>query len=73
MAAFTLVQARAKLELWMAADEAVATGQEYEIDVSGTKRKLTRADAGMIQKRIQFWSHVINQKQHGRVRYAVPE
>jgi hypothetical protein len=70
--AITLPQAQAQLAAWLAASAAVATGQEYQIDVSGTRRKLTRADAGEIRKQVAYWSHIVNQKRGRRMRFAVP-
>lgn len=55
MAAWTLAEAQEKLATWMAADDAIATAQEYELYVGNNKRKLTRADAEMVQKKILFW------------------
>ena len=60
MAAITLAMAQAKLTMWMEADDALSTGQEYQIDVSGTRRKVVRADASMIQQRINYWSTMVN-------------
>ena len=72
MAAFTLAEAQAQLAVWKAASLAVATGQEYQIDVSGTRRKLTRVNSKEILDQINFWSHIVNQKQRSRTRFAVP-
>jgi hypothetical protein len=55
MPAFTLVQAQAQLDAWLAASLAVATSQSYEITVEGNTRKLSRADAGEIRRQIDFW------------------
>lgn len=57
MAGITLAQAEAALAAWIAADAAVATGQAYEI--SG--RKLTRADAGEITAKIDYWNSKVVQ------------
>lgn len=51
MAAWTLEQARAHLAQWLAAETAVARAQEYVIG----GMRLTRADAGTIAVRIDFW------------------
>ena len=66
----TLAQAEAKLELWMAADDAVATGQSYSI---GT-RALTRANSREIRDNISFWADQVNKLTRGgiRVRGATP-
>ena len=52
MAGLTAAQAAAGLARWVAADEAVATGQEYSIG----GRSLTRADAKEIRENIDYWS-----------------
>ena len=72
MAAITLDDAKAHLAAWMAADLALSTSQQYTIDVSGTRRMLTRANASEVKERIKFWSHTVNQKTRTRVRYGVP-
>ena len=46
-----LVNAYRHLEMWMRADEAVATGQSYMI----ADRSLTRADAAEIRKNLDYW------------------
>jgi hypothetical protein len=51
MAGITSAQAAAALARWVAADEAVATGQEYSIG----GRSLTRADAKEIRENIDYW------------------
>jgi len=52
MAGITLANAEAQLALWLNADAAVATGQSYEI----AGRKLTRADAGEITNKLDYWN-----------------
>lgn len=52
MAGITLAQAEAQLALWIDADTKVAAGQAYEI----AGRKLTRADAGEITRKIDYWN-----------------
>lgn len=71
MAGITLAQAEAKLATWMAADDAVATGQGYSI--SG--RALTRADAEEIRKNITFWEARVQKLSRGGrgVMHIVPE
>lgn len=51
MAGVTLAQAEAKLALWLAADDAVATGQAYSI----AGRSLTRTDGKLIRENIEYW------------------
>lgn len=62
----TLQQAQEHLAAWLAADKAVATGQEYEIETGGTRRRLKRADAKYIQERINYWSKMVTQLTSGR-------
>ncbi len=38
MPAITLADAEAKLALWLAAEESLATSQSYSIDVDGSSR-----------------------------------
>jgi len=51
MPAWTLEEARARLQMWLDAEAAVATGQSYQI---GT-RNLTRANLNQIREEIQMW------------------
>ena len=57
MAGITLEQAQAKLDLWMAADDAIANGQAYTIG----GRSLTRADASIIDQKIDKWDKRVKQ------------
>lgn len=70
MAGITLAQAQAQLDLWLAADTAVAGGQSYSIG----GRSLTRANAREITEKIQFWERRVIRLSNGnggiRVRYA---
>lgn len=74
MAGITLAQAEAQLATWMAANEAVARNQSYEIG----DRKLTRADASEILKQVEFWDRKVQSLAAtagagaGRVRQGVP-
>lgn len=72
MAGITLQQAQSQLDMWIAADQAVASAQSYEI----AGRKLTRADAAEITNKIEFWAKKVNRLSSGnggsRVRYGVP-
>lgn len=52
MAGLTLSQAEARLQQYLAAEEAVLTGQSYTI----AGRSLTRADLVDIQKGIEIWN-----------------
>ena len=52
MAGITLAIATAKLTLWLAADDALATSQSYSIE----GRTLTRADGQLISDNIDRWN-----------------
>jgi hypothetical protein len=71
MAGITLDQATAKLDAWMAADDAVASGQSYSIG----GRSLTRANAAEIRSNIEFWDRKVARLSRGggiRCRYGAP-
>lgn len=51
MAMFSVELCQRKVDLWLKAEEAVATGQEYQI---GT-RKLTRADLKAVREELEYW------------------
>lgn len=73
MSGITLSQAQTQLDAWIAADAAVATGQSYEI----AGRKLTRANAGEITAKIDYWNAKVVQLSNstlgrGRSRTMVP-
>lgn len=57
MAIFSKSLCEKKLEVWLAAEEAVATGQKYQI---GT-RMLTRADLGDIRKQMEYWAQKLQE------------
>ena len=61
MAGITAAQASSALARWLAADEAVANGQEYTI--SG--RSLTRADAKEIRENIDYWDAKVKELDEG--------
>jgi hypothetical protein len=52
MAIFPKELCKAKLQTWLDAEEAVATGQSYQI---GT-RMLTRADLKQIREQMEYWA-----------------
>ena len=52
MAVFTKELCNKKLNTWLAAEEAVATGQSYQIG----NRMLTRADLKQIREQIEYWA-----------------
>ena len=56
-----LKQAKAKLQMWLDAEDTVAMGQSYEIN----GRKLARADLSEIGKRISFWQHKVKRLSRG--------
>ena len=52
MAVFSKKLCQTKLQTWLDAEEAVATGQSYQI---GT-RMLTRADLKQIREQMEYWA-----------------
>ncbi len=52
MAVFSKALCTQKLQTWLAAEEAIATGQKYQI---GT-RNLERADLEDVRKEIDYWA-----------------
>lgn len=50
--------AKEKLAMWLEAENAVATGQSYEIN----GKKITRVDASKIRENIEFWEKKCLQK-----------
>lgn len=59
--AITLAQAQTMLQAWLDAELALATGgQEYEIWLGGTRRRLMRTDASEIRKSILYWQSRVN-------------
>jgi hypothetical protein len=76
MSSINLTEARAKLKTWMDADDSLAFSQSYSIDVGGTKRVLTRADAKQVQDRINYWRKEVERLERGttapRVRLVIP-
>ena len=51
MAIYTAKFCKKKLGIWLAAEDAISTGQRYQID----DRSLTRADLYDVRKEIEFW------------------
>jgi hypothetical protein len=64
MAGITLAQAQAKLTLWLAADEKVASGQAYSIG----GRSLSRADGRLIKENIEYWNSWVVRLTDGGIR-----
>lgn len=52
MAVFTKELCSKKLNTWLAVEEAVATGQSYQIG----NRMLTRADLKQIREQMEYWA-----------------
>lgn len=71
MAGITLADAEAQLALWLAASEAIATGQSYSIK----DRSLTRANLADVNEQIKYWNGIVLtlSRTRGRTRYVVPE
>lgn len=57
MPAFTLEEAKQRLMMWLEAENAVATGQSYQI---GTRR-LERANLYQIREQIKYWEKKVNE------------
>lgn len=52
MAIFSKELCRQRLKIWLAAEEAIANGQRYQIE----GRSLTRADLYDVKKELLFWA-----------------
>lgn len=76
MAAITLAIAQARLTMWLEAEVALATAQEYSVDVGGSKRTLKRADLAEVRKMIDYWRREVDRLESGssapRVRLCTP-
>ena len=73
MAGITLTQAEDQLAVWLAADTAVAGGQQYSIG----SRALTRANAKEIRENITYWNGWVQRLQNSdsggmRIRGGTP-
>lgn len=71
MAGITLEQAQARLDQYLAAEEAVLLGQQYQIG----GRMLRRADLPAIQEGVNLWNERVEKlsaKSAGRVRAISP-
>ena len=60
----TLEQAQAKYNLYLKAEEAILTAQEYEIE----GRKITRASLPFVREGLKFWESKCNELGNGKVR-----
>ncbi len=72
MSIISLATAQAQLNLWLAADAAVASNQEYQIE----GRRLRRADAAEIRTNIDYWERKVAQASPAtgsRTRYVVSQ
>ena len=49
--AFTVIQCNERLQIWLEAEVAIATGQSYTID----NRRLDRANLAQVREQIKFW------------------
>lgn len=49
--AFSVEQCNSRLQMWLEAEEAIATGQSYTID----NRRLDRANLAQVRDQIKFW------------------
>lgn len=52
MAVFSKEFCGQRLSIWLAAEEAIATGQRYQIE----GRSLTRADLYDVRKELEYWA-----------------
>jgi hypothetical protein len=70
MAAWTLAEAKAKLDEWKLAETKVAEGQAYSI----AGRMMTRANLGEISQTILFYTNLVTKLERGgiRIRQGVP-
>lgn len=71
MAGIDLVMANSRLTEYLTAEQAVLSGQEYELE----GRRLKRADLKSIQEGISYWNNWVQRLSRGgiRVRGAIPD
>lgn len=50
---FTVTQCNERLQIWLDAEVAIATGQSYSID----NRRLDRANLAQVREQIKFWQN----------------
>lgn len=75
MAGYTVTQAQAQLDAWLAASEAIAAGQSYSITTpNGVERTLTRANAEEALRMVRFWDAEVKRLSRTRshTQYVVP-
>lgn len=76
MAGITMERAQDMVDLWLAAEEALATSQSYTITTDGSSRTLTRADLKQVGERLSYWQGKLAAAQRrargvGGIRYVV--
>lgn len=57
--AFTVVQCNERLQIWLDAEAAIASGQSYMID----NRRLERANLAQVREQIKFWQNELAKAQ----------
>lgn len=57
--AFSVTQCNERLQIWLDAEEAIATGQSYSID----NRRLDRANLAQVREQIKFWQNELAKAQ----------
>jgi len=67
MSGITLSEAKEQLAYWLKASRAVSQSQQYSIATESGSRSLTRANAGEIQKQIQFWDKRVRRLSQGGI------
>lgn len=51
--AFTVKECKERLQMWLDAEAAIASGQSYSID----NRRLERANLSQVREQIKFWQN----------------
>lgn len=59
MAIFSEELCQQKLDTWLEAEEAIATGQSYQIG----NRMLTRADLKQVRQQMEYWAGKLSEAQ----------
>lgn len=54
--AFTIEECRQRLQIWLDAEEAIASNQSYSID----NRRLERANLSQVREQIKFWRNELS-------------
>lgn len=54
--AFTVTECRERLQIWLDAEAAIASGQSYSID----NRRLERANLAQVREQIKFWRNELS-------------